>query len=383
MGNYRKIKKVTIREDLISITDSCPEAVILGQFIYWSQRIKDAEEYLEMQNEIIRRFGGECAEIEYSYGWIYKTNQEMADETMMGLSRVQVGRYINKLVEKGYIEKRNNPKYQWDRTLQYRVNLVKIAEELSKNGYPLSDYRIDSDNETTINFKNTISECYCEDDKNNQKQVENDDLECSIESSKCSNDCSPMNNRMLRDERAIPYITTETTIQNLHSENSMLTFSKEKGDNKKVCSCSGKQEEKNQLLEHDLKDVEDTEEYLEEEIFPIINKYIYETYIDKFSNNYHIQLNKIILEFYKKYRIINNKEHRILSIEAYKRIADIYLTPPEELDGIYDLETYRELIDLYFKTRFNYYKKYDGTVTKSISHFFTETILKNLSYKLE
>ena len=51
----------------------------------------------------------------------------------------------------GYISKRNNPKYKWDRTLQYRVNLVNIAKDLKKNGYPLSDYKIEiPENEKTI-----------------------------------------------------------------------------------------------------------------------------------------------------------------------------------------------------------------------------------------
>lgn len=58
----------------------------------------------------------------------------------------------------GYISKRNNPKYKWDRTLQYRVNLVNIAKDLKKNGYPLSDYKIEiPENEKTITHECVIN----------------------------------------------------------------------------------------------------------------------------------------------------------------------------------------------------------------------------------
>lgn len=136
-----KIKKAVIREDLLSITNDYRKAIILNQFIYWSERVSDADKFIKKENEIAKNNGEE--EIELFYGWIYKTAEELADEVMLGLSASQIRRYISDLVDMGYISKRNNPKYKWDRTLQYRVNLVNIAKDLKKNGYPLSDYRIE------------------------------------------------------------------------------------------------------------------------------------------------------------------------------------------------------------------------------------------------
>ena len=151
-----KIKKAVIREDLLSITNDYRKAIILNQFIYWSERVSDADKFIKKENEIAKSNGEE--EREFFYGWIYKTAEELADEVMLGLSASQIRRYISDLVNMGYISKRNNPKYKWDRTLQYRVNLVNIAKDLKKNGYPLSDYKIEiPENEKTITHECVIN----------------------------------------------------------------------------------------------------------------------------------------------------------------------------------------------------------------------------------
>src|SRR5699024_11667682 len=45
----------------------------------------------------------------------------------------------NQLVKKGYLNKRSNPIYRWDKTFQYRVNLVKVTSDLKKIGYRFED----------------------------------------------------------------------------------------------------------------------------------------------------------------------------------------------------------------------------------------------------
>lgn len=161
-----KIKKAVIREDLLSITNDYRKAIILNQFIYWSERVSDADKFIKKENEIAKNNGEE--ERELFYGWIYKTAEELADEVMLGLSASQIRRYISELVDMGYISKRNNPKYKWDRTLQYRVNLVNIAKDLRKNGYPLSDYKI----EIPENEKFNAHECAINNEPmKNQTQV--------------------------------------------------------------------------------------------------------------------------------------------------------------------------------------------------------------------
>jgi hypothetical protein len=140
-STVNKIKKAVLREDLLAITGDFRKAIILKQFIYWSERVSDADKFIEKENEIAKNNGEE--ERELFYGWIYKTADELAEEIMLGLSASQVRRYVRDLVDMGFVSKRNNPKYKWDRTLQYRVNLVNIAKALKEKGYPLSEYKIE------------------------------------------------------------------------------------------------------------------------------------------------------------------------------------------------------------------------------------------------
>jgi len=48
--------------------------------------------------------------------------------------------HIKILVDNNWLDERNNPKYKWDRTLQYRVNIKQIQIDLYKLGYVLEDY---------------------------------------------------------------------------------------------------------------------------------------------------------------------------------------------------------------------------------------------------
>ena len=79
MGNtVNKIKKAVLREDLLAITGDFRKAIILNQFIYWSERVSDADKFIEKENEIAKNNGEE--ERELFYGWIYKTADELAEE---------------------------------------------------------------------------------------------------------------------------------------------------------------------------------------------------------------------------------------------------------------------------------------------------------------
>ena len=61
---------------------------------------------------------------------------------MIGMSTPTIRKYIKQLVEKGYLVQRKNPKYKWDKTIQYRVDLYKIQLDLGKLGYALEGYRL-------------------------------------------------------------------------------------------------------------------------------------------------------------------------------------------------------------------------------------------------
>lgn len=133
----QKIKKAVIREDLFVLTGSMEEAIILGQLIYWIDRMKDADKYKLEERE---RLDNHLAD-SFKHGWIYKKAEELAEEVMLGVSPNTIRKYLGNIVEKNYVKRRNNPRYKWDKTLQYRVNLVKVILDLSNLGYPIDDYK--------------------------------------------------------------------------------------------------------------------------------------------------------------------------------------------------------------------------------------------------
>jgi len=129
--------KVVIREDLVALTMDYRAAVILNQLIYWTRRVHDFDKFI--QEEYNRN--PEC-NVAYRYGWIIKTAQDLADETMLGLSRQTIRSILKSLIEVGFIEESYLEDNKWDKSTKYRLNLVNLQESLFKLGYPLNDFTI-------------------------------------------------------------------------------------------------------------------------------------------------------------------------------------------------------------------------------------------------
>lgn len=344
-----RIRKAVIREDLLSITNDFRKAIILNQFIYWSERVSDADKFIEKENEIAKNNGKE--ERELFYGWIYKTAEELSEEVMLGLSASQIRRYINDLVDLGFISKRTNPNYKWDRTLQYRVNLVEIARALKKNGYPLSDYKID---------------------------IPDDDFSITHE---CVINNEPMENQSSSDEQAIPENTTDNTNRDYNTKNIVKytledgLFTSSKGDmytsvpeEQEVC----RDKKQNRYIPEDY-----TEEQLIEHIYPIVvdemDKQLDDTEykpVDEFL--------EVLKCFHRKYMNETGKRHRILADISYREIVRKFLRPTEDMamnGNSYDTDVYKDMIDKYFRIEMNKYKKkLKGDITKSFSHFMCDKV---------
>ena len=137
----KPLKRVVIKEELVELTGDFRPALILNQFIYWIERMYDTDKYIREENERALKHDLEV-NMEESKGWIYKTAEELNNELMIGMSKATIGKYIKQLVEAGYLSQRRNPKYKWDKTLQYRVDLYKIQKDLAKLGYALEGYRL-------------------------------------------------------------------------------------------------------------------------------------------------------------------------------------------------------------------------------------------------
>lgn len=154
-----KLKVAIIRQELLELTGDYKQAIILNQFIYWTSRVRDYDLFLKEEHE--RELN---SEIEFRNGWIYKTSEELSSETMLGLSPSNMRKHIKTLVAKGLIQERRNPKYKWDKTLQYRVDTIKLKKDLYDLGYSINidgEYRIsvlenrvdEIENQTTQNRK--------------------------------------------------------------------------------------------------------------------------------------------------------------------------------------------------------------------------------------
>lgn len=197
-----KLKRAVIKEEFVAITGDFIKAVILNQFIYWSERMNDVDEYIKQENQRAEKHGIETQDL--TYGWIYKTADELSAETMLNLKHNTMRTHIKELEKMGYICSRRNPKYKWDQTLQYRVDIVKVSEALNELGYSLDGYKV-----------RIIPQC--------QKST----FECS----KIDIPVSEIDIHKFENRHAIPETTTEITFKEKDISNK-LDISKKKVEKK-------------------------------------------------------------------------------------------------------------------------------------------------------
>ena len=206
------LKRAIIKEELVKLTGNHTLAITLNQLLYWSLRMKDKEEFI--REEVEQKI---CTERSIKYGWIYKTSEELSQEVMLG-SQTTVRRYLKELVKCEFIfERRNpNPKYQYDKTYQYRVNLNKIRQELKTLGYELNDF------DPYYNEKEHISNTdHQNDHPNKQNEYTNNHSVYTVS----------------QNEAAIPEITSKNTSENISTfitDEDVIKKNNEKADIEKV-----------------------------------------------------------------------------------------------------------------------------------------------------
>nr|MBA3814873.1 hypothetical protein [Alphaproteobacteria bacterium] len=138
-NNSRNAGKVSIiRGELVDLMGDHRPAVVLNQLLYWTQRVKDFDLLLNEE----KNYHPDC-NVMPRHGWIYKTAQELNDETMLQVDRTTMRRYLNFLVEQGWLDERINQEHKWDKTTQYRVNLRKLQEDLLAIGSSLVNVGFD------------------------------------------------------------------------------------------------------------------------------------------------------------------------------------------------------------------------------------------------
>ncbi|RCX07890.1 hypothetical protein DFR58_14710 [Anaerobacterium chartisolvens] len=220
MSQPSKLKRIVIKEEFVALTGDYVDAVILNQFLYWSERVRDFDVFIEEEMSVAAILGGQVPELQKRNGWIYKSCEELSEEIMIRLSPSNMRKHIKALVEKGWLDERNNPSRKWDKKKQYRVNLLKINKDLQELGYFLQDYKIDM-----TEIENRTSET-----ENAFSKTENGASKTENASSEIENGISKTENRTAQNRKAIPEITIETTTENIPETTKTDTVSPSIGD---------------------------------------------------------------------------------------------------------------------------------------------------------
>ena len=187
---FKGLKRAIVKEEFVALTGDLEKAIVLNQFIYWSERIGDFDNFIQEEQERNEKEGIDPINLELQNGWIYKDMDELKEEVMFTSSVSTMGRKLKELVEEGWIDRRNNPKYKWDKRYQYRVNLLKVIKDLFEIGYTLQDYKIDMMEVLKNSNMHSDTSINQNDDSINQNDASN-----------------------IHSDRALSEITTETTLE--------------------------------------------------------------------------------------------------------------------------------------------------------------------------
>ena len=220
-----RLKRAVIKEELVALTGDALSALILNQLLYWSERVRDFDAFIEEE----KRRGGD-PNIELTNGWIYKSASELGEELMMGVSDATIRRRLDDLVAAGYLDKRESP-HKWDRTSQYRPNIYNIQRDLADQGYVLDGYPLqfrfddaeaaasESPPQTPIDDKSKPGEATTPashtDEDRDASNLHSDGSRLHSDGSNLHSEGSRLHSEgsNLHSDGTIPEITTETTTE--------------------------------------------------------------------------------------------------------------------------------------------------------------------------
>jgi len=115
---------VILHADYLDICDNDIAAAIILRIIeHWTNVKLNQQKQIDKENEI-RKANGEPL-LEYNL-WVYKTRDDFIEDSLGLLKMHDVKRGLKLLFDKGFIERRRNPRYGWDRTPQYSLNIDNI-----------------------------------------------------------------------------------------------------------------------------------------------------------------------------------------------------------------------------------------------------------------
>lgn len=148
------VKRISYSEVELTLCDGDHAAAnLLGIMIYWNRVKVRSNPQVLAENERRAKDGLDSIEVDR---WVYKTYEGFVDDSMGNLKRHDVKRGLKLLLERGFIEDRNNPRFQWDRTKQYRLNVDAVnaatrsafGDLLNGHGQPIDRSQV-TDGEVT------------------------------------------------------------------------------------------------------------------------------------------------------------------------------------------------------------------------------------------
>lgn len=254
-----KLKRAIIKEEFVTITKDFMLAVILNQFVYWSDRVNDFDKMIEEERKIASKEGIELNQ-PLKHGWIYKKAEELIEETMLGISQTSMRNKIKLLVKMGFLAERDNPNYKWDHTKQYRVNFQKLKDELSKHGYSLQGYKV-LETPENIESQNLSFESQTVTDRISKFELHNSEFEEQYQRlhSEITNNNKEksIKEKVDSDEQSSPPPPTEKK-ESVNYQKVVDSFNKTCTSLPKVCSLTEKRKRAIKLIlkKHSLKELE-------------------------------------------------------------------------------------------------------------------------------
>ena len=231
------LKVSVLREELVKLTKDSNKAIVLNQFIYWSERTKTARNFVKEEMIRVQQYTDkdDADVLEYlaedlKQGWIYKAANELIDDTMLTVSKATMTRIIKDLLDNGWIMKRKNPRYNGDNTPQYRVNLMKIQIDLYELGYSLNGYKLISqfvDFAEVKKFKDKYDSNRTMDKPNNGTSTQNETGVNHSDSTSIQNETTLLQNETSSNQIGITPLQNETTLPKITETTTEITSESE------------------------------------------------------------------------------------------------------------------------------------------------------------
>lgn len=132
----KPLKIAMVREEFAILTGSFLHALVLNQFNYYQLAVKHVDAYIAQENARNAAENGK-PEMPLTEGWFYKTADELCEELMFPFKKSRALEIIDDLIARGWVMVRQNPQHKYDRTKQYRLNLVALHQDLRELGFSL------------------------------------------------------------------------------------------------------------------------------------------------------------------------------------------------------------------------------------------------------